>query len=191
NKSLSLFVVVALVNKAGNAMAALGRNLTFGEAAQIDSTPFGPNDTIQFNLSVPQIRAGVMDLTAPVTIIGPGAGLLSIASPTALFVFSVASNVTARISGLTITGNSDSTSAGIDNRGTLALFDVTVKGFSSGTSGGGIENEATGTLTIDSSTIANNRALGLGGGIDNQGTLTVARSTIASNVGGFSLFVRL
>jgi predicted outer membrane repeat protein len=45
--------------------------------------------------------------------------------------------------------------------------------------GGGIRNG--GTLTIESSTFSNNRALRSGGGIFNDGTLTVKNTTFAGN----------
>jgi hypothetical protein len=57
----------------------------------------------------------------------------------------------------------------------------------SGTSGAGINNEDNGVLTIENSTIANNRGATTGGGIRNHvgSTLTVRRSTISGNYGNW------
>ncbi len=71
----------------------------------------------------------------------------------------------------------------IYNQGTLTISGSgTIKGGyndDSGIKGGGICN--TGTLTIQSGTISNNKATSSGGGIYNEGTLTIEGGTIQNN----------
>ena len=52
--------------------------------------------------------------------------------------------------------------------------------------GGGIDNDSSGLLTISSSSIAANSTTGAGGGIDNNGfaTLVITSSTITGNAAG-------
>ncbi len=53
-------------------------------------------------------------------------------------------------------------------------------------SGGGIENQSGGTLTVSDSTISGNSTVELGGGINNAGTLTLQNSIVAGNTGNNS-----
>lgn len=48
--------------------------------------------------------------------------------------------------------------------------------------GGGINHVGSGTLTINNSTIRNNRARGDGGGIDSRGNVNITNSTISGNI---------
>lgn len=70
--------------------------------------------------------------------------------------------------------------AGVMNVGEMTLLRSLI-GFNTATdAGAGIRNE--GTLTVDSSTVANNEVLaGPGGGIDNHGTLVIRNSTVSQN----------
>ena len=113
------------------------------------------------------------------TFAGAGASTTTIsdAGP----VFSIASGVDTVISGLTITGGTAASGGGIDNAGMLTLTADTISGNMATGSGGGIENEATGTLIISDSTISGNTAGGSGGGIDNAGMLTLTNTTISGN----------
>lgn len=73
---------------------------------------------------------------------------------------------------------------GIANSGTLSVVRSTLRGNKS-TSGGGIYNMLQGMLTVERSTLANNRAeVGDGGGIHHEGTerVTVLNSTLHANV---------
>ncbi len=69
---------------------------------------------------------------------------------------------------------------GIDNvaSGLLTITDSTISG-NTAPYGGGIDNS--GSLTATDSTITGNQASNNGGGIDNSGTLTLTASTIAGN----------
>lgn len=70
--------------------------------------------------------------------------------------------------------------AGVMNVGEMSLL-RSVIGYNTATdAGAGIRND--GTLTIESSTIANNEVLsGPGGGIENHGTLVIRNSTVSQN----------
>lgn len=191
---LSLREAVALVNESGDAMAALGRDLDSGELGQVNTTgPFGTDDTITFDPTVfatPQtITLGgtqLPDLSADVTISGPGAKRLTLnAGGTSRHLF-VNSGVTVQLSGLTLQGGNGADPAGsmggqnggsIHNLGTLFVTACTFSGNSSA-DGGGIYNA--GMATVTACTFTNNGA-GLGGGIDNQGTLEVTNSTFSGN----------
>ena len=117
-------------------------------------------DTIQFasNLAGKAITLGdaLPNITKPLTITGLGASQLTINGGGAYTVFDVASNVTAAISGMTITN-----------------------GYSTYGDGGGIHND--GNLTISGCKISYNQTLmGEGGGIYNSLNLTVSNCTISN-----------
>jgi len=126
------------------------------------------------------------------TIIGPGANLLSVqrsaaAGIPAFRIFDLSSlqdNYNVAISGLTIANGkllSDAGAGIASSSGALTLTNVTVSGNSASSGGGGIVNAA-GTLTLTNSTISGNSSTGnSGGGILNTGTLTVTNSTISGN----------
>jgi hypothetical protein len=104
---------------------------------------------------------------------------------------------TATLTGSTIAGNAAGTlsvagsGGGIDNAGTLSLFEATIGSTTTGQTapsntstgkGGGIDNEAGGTLTLSYSTVGNNAAAALGGGgVDNSGSATLSVTTLAYN----------
>ncbi|MFI5459371.1 MAG: choice-of-anchor Q domain-containing protein [Isosphaerales bacterium] len=127
----------------------------------------------------PGTYPGPLDVTQDSSLVGAGASAVTIsgAGP----VVSVASGVTASLDGLTISGGSAANGGGVDNAGRLTILDSAIDNNSATGNGGGIENEAGGTLCISDSTVANNMAGGLGGGIDNQGRLTIVNSTVADN----------
>ncbi len=121
--------------------------------------------------------------TAPVakSIVGPGAGVLTVNGDGAFGVFSVAGGVTASMSGLTITGGLASGSGGgIDNTGSLTLTNIAVSG-NAATTGAGIANESGGTLAVSYSSFANNVATGSGGALSNRSTLTLSADTFTGN----------
>ncbi len=119
-------------------------------------------------------------IASDVQILGPGAYSLTVSGNEFYTLFVVKRGVTATISGLTIADGSSSTGGGIDNDGTLTLTSCTLSGNSAKDgSGGGIEND--GTLTVANCTLAGNSASGVGGGIANDGTLTITNSTLAGN----------
>jgi CSLREA domain-containing protein len=141
-----------------------------------------------------------LNITAPMTITGPGPNLLTVSGGGAVSVFNVSGGTAATpvaISGLTIAnGYTSGNGGGIYNAGTLK---VTNSGFSGNSAwqncgecgGGGIYNTGTGSLTVSNSTFSGNsgnstQGGGGGGGIFNDygGTVTVANSTFSGNSGG-------
>jgi len=120
-----------------------------------------------------------------VTIDGPGAGSLTINAQGLSGVFVVASDSTAELDGLQITGGYSGGAdgcGGIENLGDLTVTNSTITANSAkGGSGygGGIYN--VGTLFVNDSTISNNSATYYGGGIWNTGTATISNSTINAN----------
>ena len=127
---------------------------TAGSVIEFDPTVFGTPQTITLSSTLT-----LSETAGPEVISGPGASLVTVSGNNAVGVFSIASGVTATLTGLTISNGSASYGGGIDNAG---------------------------TLTVISSTIDNNSAIDGGGGIDNAGTLTVTDCTIADNAAGGS-----
>jgi hypothetical protein len=129
-------------------------------------------DTVNFSLPTPAmitLTNGELSISNNLTIIGPGPAQLSISGNANGRVFSIITNRTVNLSGLTIR----------DGRVT------------SGSSGGGIFNA--GTLTLTNCLVAFNNAGdgpsgnnpgGNGGGIFNLGTITAVACTFQSNRGG-------
>jgi hypothetical protein len=137
------------------------------------------------------LTGGQLELTgttAGTTITGPGANLLTVSGNNASRVFLVDANVSASISGLTITGGGNADcGGGLYNRGTLVLTDCTISGNSggSGGQGGGLMN--LGTATVTNCTISDNAARYGGGGVENDvstATATLTNCTVTGNSAG-------
>ena len=98
-------------------------------------------------------------------------------------MFQVNANVTASISGLTITdGNATGSGGGLSNAGTTTLSDVTIAENTASTVGGGLYNK-NGTATLSGVTVTGNTAATDGGGLYNTGgsTITLSNSYVTSN----------
>ncbi len=147
--------------------------------------------TIDFNITTPAtitLSSGVLELSntsAPTTIDGPGADLLSISGNNASRVFQVDASVTASISGLTITkGGVSGAGAGLANFGTTTLSNCTISG-NSAVNGGGLYTSEYGTTTLSNCTVSGNSAYGNGGGLyDYLGTTMLTNCTISGNSAG-------
>jgi hypothetical protein len=160
-----------------------------------DGTP-GPNE-IDFAPGL----SGTITLTSgqltiannAVTIVGPGADVLSVSGHHASRVFEVDA-VQAALSGLTITNGSPASpqnGGGIFNGGTLTLNNAIVSGnysaaiynssgYGYGGYGGGIHNG--GTLTLNNTTVSGNSNTGsYGSGIYNSGTLVLTNAAVMDN----------
>lgn len=147
------------------------------------------SDTIEFDVGVTgtiTLVSVLPPIVDDVSIIGPGADLLTVSGNQDHRVFQIALGATVSISGLTIadglvTSVTGTSGAGISNRGTLNLEDCVVSGNVTADSGlgGGIDNFG-GTVEVVGCVIENNIA-DSGGGINNDGTLTVIESTVRGN----------
>jgi hypothetical protein len=156
-----------------------------GSAATPGSLPYwvvnaAPGDTIQFaaNLNGHTIYTlgHSLYIQKNLTIDGAGRGI-TVDSGGLNKAVVIEPNKVVAINGLTITGGSDS---GILNYGSLALSNSTVTG-NYASSGGGIYNANSGTMTMSGDTVNNNTATGFGGGVYNDGQLTIINCTIAAN----------
>jgi hypothetical protein len=136
------------------------------DAAAGDTIAFSPGLTGMISLG------STLEITNDLTIAGPGSGLMSVSGNHAVGDFSVAAEVNASISGLTIA----------DGIGTLAGN----LGFGGATLGGGIYS--LGTLCVSNCTLAGNSAGQFGGGIYSSGMLTVTDCTFISNTAGGSYY---
>ncbi|MFO1462853.1 MAG: choice-of-anchor Q domain-containing protein [bacterium] len=134
------------------------------------------------------LLASLSALTTNLTILGPGASLLTIRAGGAYRIFDTASaSLNLNISGLTLTNGAPSAGGGgaifVEPTDTMNLTDCVITGNNLSTNqGGGIQNK--GTLIIDRCLIADNHitaGTGEGGGIVSEGDLTVRNSAIVGN----------
>ena len=147
-------------------------------------------DVITFSVTgTITLTTGELLITDRLSILGPGAPLLTISGNNASRVFHIL-GVNLTIGTLTISnGNAGNSSGGggiLNDLGILTLANSTVSGNTAGL-GGGIANA--GTMTITNCTVSGNSA-GTGGGIGNiVGEMIITNSTISGNTafegGGF------
>ncbi|MBN1815166.1 MAG: hypothetical protein JXA14_25260 [Anaerolineae bacterium] len=131
--------------------------------------------------------SGDLDITANVTITGWGAGGSIIDGGGIDRVFHIcpgggcAKSVT--FTGVTIrNGNTTGGGGGIYNEDGAVTVDGSTVSDNRASNGGGISNEG-GTVTVDGSTISGNTADSYGGGIANKGTLIVQNGCIIGGAG--------
>ncbi len=147
-----------------------------------ESTPGG---TIKFNVTgTITLTSGQLTIDKALTIKGPGASSLSISGNNASRVFEVNSGVTATISGVTVRdGNVTGNGGGITVSGTLTVDSSTIASNTASNNGGGINTNSGSTLTVSNSTISQNTAT-FGAGVHNNfATLTIASSAVSNNNG--------
>ncbi|MFO1477873.1 MAG: right-handed parallel beta-helix repeat-containing protein, partial [Verrucomicrobiota bacterium] len=145
------------------------------------------NDTIHFAVSgTIALTSGELSVPSSVTLLGPGAGALTVSGNNASRVFNVTgTNVT--ISGLTIAdGFTDQTGAGVYAAGgpgsVLTLSGCIITNNNANDFGGGLYNSPGGTMTVSNCAIAGNSTTRSGGGIYNDtATLKVIASTLSGN----------
>jgi hypothetical protein len=181
-KLMSTFTVS---NTADNGTGSLRCEIGLANAApgantiNFDSTMF--NTPLTIKLTSGQLE--LSNTSGLQTIIGPAAGL-TICGGGLSRVFQVDANVTASITGLTITqGSANGAGAGVANYGgTTTLSDCTVSANSATGNGGGLYTNAHGTTTLADCTISGNSATGNGGGLANAyGATTLSGCTITGN----------
>lgn len=124
---------------------------------------------------------GDYDINIHVNIVGAGASVTTIDGANLSRVFHVTGPYTVSISGLTITGGSD-TGGGIYNGGgTVTVTDSAITGNTSTFFGGGVRNES-GVFNLVSSTLSSNTAVGGGGVLNAEGAvLNITNSTLSAN----------
>ncbi|MEL7472133.1 MAG: right-handed parallel beta-helix repeat-containing protein [Planctomycetota bacterium] len=137
-------------------------------------------DTIAFADSLAgtiALDAGAtLEITGDVVINGPGVSTLVIDGLDAVGVFSNAAESTIR--GVTITRGFSGLGSGVLNTGALLLESVVIsQGGARSGFGGGVQNGASGTLTLMDSVVTGNT----NGGVVNRGFMTILRSTIHDN----------
>lgn len=175
-------------------------------------------DTVSFDptfFSVPRtitLLSGELPVTESVTIVGPGASLVTVDGNKATRVFNVnviGTGTAISMSGLTITGGATGSGGGIFNggealsvtncviMGNSATFfggggiyleggTVTIEGCTiagnTGTNGGGIQAHGGGSINVHNSTISGNKSSSGGAGVYSTGNVLIDASTISGNI---------
>ena len=161
-----------------------------------------PGSTIQFQAGLSgtittKLQAAGINIVTPVTIVGPGARILTISGAGLGRMLNVQSTGVV-ISGLSFSNGHFTSDGGaiLNNGGDLSLtdcefFNNVVVG--AGTSGGAIANETTHKLSLRNCTFSGNQASGRGGGIyDGAGSLSATNCTFTGNtaVMGGGIFIQ-
>src|SRR5207253_2685122 len=145
----------------------------------------GTNDTIQFSVNgTILLGSNQQQLTRSVSILGPGASLLSVdGNANAFQPFNIAAAVTVTIAGLTIANGGAVHGGGINNSGTLTVQNSTLSGNTAGGggTGGGIYVN-NGTATLQNTIVAGNGASDIH---RFAGMLNASNSLIQNLTGGF------
>jgi len=171
---------------AGSLRAAINSaNTTAGDDTIQFSLTGASTYSINLNSALPTILNASTAISGgtvgALNINGLGAPSLTINGNSGNFnIFSVASGGNLTISGVTVSGasNTSASGGGFNNAGTLSVSNANISANSTSFQGGGIFNS--GALSLFNSTIASNSATG-GGGIYNSGTMSITNSTISSN----------
>ena len=142
----------------------------------------------------------VLEENRRIVITGPGTNLLTVSGNNMSRIWRLRRDVTATITGLTMTGGTVASGSGSANGGAiyiepngvatkLTLNSVVISGNQTGT-GGGISTLGSSTLTITNSVISNNTATyspGGGGIYFDSGTLSIDNCAISNNAASFEL----
>lgn len=166
--------------------ADAGGQCTFRAAVQeADAQPGGSAITILVPAGTFPLKLGVLPLTTnTIAIQGASGGATTLDGRNAGQVFSVSSDATATLDGLTIEHGNGGFGGAIENAGVLTVTNSVVRDSVAGV-GGGIYNHDTGSLTLESTMVLGNKSGGNGGGIANAGgTLQVSLSTVSANKAG-------
>jgi hypothetical protein len=165
--------------------------LTLVEAVRVANESPG-HDVIRFSGRLSAVFDIVFSIDRPlvledhVTIEGAGSGQTTIFADQQTRIFEIPDGVDVELRGLRLSGGQatsdespliEGLGGAIYNAGNLTLHDVFASGGASN-AGGGIYNDAVGTLTTFDSTLRGS-ADNLGGALFNQGTVTLARTVIS------------
>jgi hypothetical protein len=181
----------AIQEAIANANTAIG--ITFG----IPTTDPGYNAqtgawTINLSSALPDLNKSSRLEATTLSIIGPGADLLTIQKTsgfaTDFRIFNVTTTGTVNISGVTITrgtgGVTSGSGGGVQNAGsgTVNISSCVLRNNSAAAPGGAVANSSTGIVAIINSTLENNAARFDGGAIySDAGALNVTGSLIRGN----------
>ncbi|HEY2785006.1 MAG TPA: choice-of-anchor Q domain-containing protein [Fimbriiglobus sp.] len=157
-------------------------SIVFGDGSGSGGTNF--LDSSQDTITLTSGAITFTGDTALTTVTGPGAGLLSVSGGGTQIVFWIDAGISTSMSGMTVTnGNSPTTGGGVNNFGTLTMTDCTISGSSASSKGGGVANNSGGTAFLTNCTVSGNTAGYQGAGVQNSGTMTISHSTITGNTG--------
>ena len=163
--------------------------------AILDANAAAGADTINFQAGLTGTITStttIMAINGPVTINGPGAGILSISGANTRTIFNTAGTAAGQpiqISGLTLTAGRTATGGNggaiFANDETLILTNCSITG-STATRGGAISFAGYGSLTLDTCTISGNTASGRGGAVyfTYGGQFNIRNTTISGNSSG-------
>jgi CSLREA domain-containing protein len=154
-------------------------------------------DTIRFSplfdsAQIITVAGGQLQITKPLSIIGPGANFLTIDATGGVdgaFYIATAAGQTTTLSGMTITGTDSTTGVGGAIKaysGPLTLDGVYIKNSSTLNGGGGVYIEMADGSVIRKSTFSGNSANRCGGLMIFGGTATVENSTFSGNAAGLT-----
>ena len=179
----STLVVGDVTDKAGTGPGRLSLRQAVNLATLlpgVDTITFDPNVFGSTPQTITLSRGQLALINRSTTIIGPGAGLLTISGGGQSRVFDIEGG-SAVLSGLTISGGQADNGAGLyHNGGTLSLTGCTVSGNTAGSLGGGLGNQV-GTATLTNCTVSGNTAAA-GGGVGNfVGAVTLTNCTVSGN----------
>ncbi|MBL8132527.1 MAG: hypothetical protein JNL42_11775 [Anaerolineae bacterium] len=177
-------LIVTNLNDFTGGASASAREGTLRQAIA-NASSFGTNDIIDFAVSgTITLTGGSLTALNNGTLIIDGNREIVVDAGGASRVFSIDTNATVTLQGLTVQGGSATSGGGIENNGTLTLVETTVNNNTASLGGGGIVNNSGRTLTLINSTVSGNTAGTSGGGILNiAGTVTLYDSTVAGNSG--------
>ncbi len=155
------------------------------QSGSTDCAAGGLGDTITFSVTgTINLTGALPDINDGLTIIGPGANLLTVQRNTGgdYRIFNIPSGQTVTFTGLTIANGSVPTDVGggVLNSGALTVTNCAITG-NSGLGGAGIENR--GSLTMTGSTVSGNTAVLDGSGVRNEGNAntSLTNCTISGN----------
>jgi hypothetical protein len=149
-----------------------------------------PGSTIQFGVTgTISLHSSLPDVSAKMNIVGPGAGKLTVqfnsSQMTPKGILTVDSGVSAKVSGVTLSGGDTNYGGAINNFGTLSVANAVFSG-NFAQWGGGIANNPGAVLQVSNSTFTGGFSANGGGGIYNGGgKLSASGDTFSNNQGQF------
>lgn len=155
-----------------------------GEFTGGDCVAGSGNDTIVFHSS---LGTATITLDSMLPVINDGDGLtidgdnrITLNGNDSVLVLYVNAGALLTLQNISVTHGNSTSGGGLYNEGTVTITHSAFSNNSSTSSGGGVTNNS-GTATITNSTFSNNNATSDGGGVANYGTITIANSAFSNN----------